>query len=103
MGTRRQSFKRLTLSGGGCPAGSSARHPVMRSPIRNAWLVAPAFKVASEREIVGRALNAAEEEASRAASEGATGDAQQTAVEATAAVAQASEEHIQAAGTAALQ
>jgi uncharacterized protein YhaN len=59
-------------------------------------------EVAAEREIVGRTLNAADEEAGRAASESAAADAQQTAFERTAALAQAAEEHIQAASAAAL-
>ena len=59
-------------------------------------------EVAAEREIVGRTLNAADEEAGRAASESAAADAQQTAFETTAALAQAAEEHIQAASAAAL-
>ncbi|MBB5713117.1 ATP-binding protein [Sphingomonas xinjiangensis] len=59
-------------------------------------------EVAAEREIVGRTLNAADEIASRAASESAAADAQQTAVETTAALAQSAEEHIQAASAAAL-
>ena len=59
-------------------------------------------EVAAEREIVGRTLNAADEEAGRAASESVAADAQQTAFETTAALAQAAEEHIQAASAAAL-
>ena len=59
-------------------------------------------EVAAEREIVGRTLNAADEEVGRAASESAAADAQQTAFETTAALAQAAEEHIQAASAAAL-
>ncbi|MBB3589441.1 hypothetical protein E2E30_19385 (plasmid) [Sphingomonas sp. AAP5] len=59
-------------------------------------------EVAADREIVGRTLNAADEEAGRAASESTAADAQQTAFETTAALAQAAEEHIQAASAAAL-
>lgn len=59
-------------------------------------------EVAAEREIVGRTLNAADEEVGRAASESAAADAQQTASETGAALAQAAEEHIQAASAAAL-
>ena len=59
-------------------------------------------EVAADREVVGRTLNAADEEAGRAASESAAADAQQTAFETTAALAQAAEEHIQAASAAAL-
>jgi uncharacterized protein YhaN len=59
-------------------------------------------EVAAEREIVGRTLNAADEEAGRAASDSAAADAQQTAFDTTAALAQAAEEHIQAASAAAL-
>jgi uncharacterized protein YhaN len=59
-------------------------------------------EVAADREIVGRTLNAADEEAGRAASESAAADAQQTAFETTAALAQVAEEHIQAASAAAL-
>lgn len=59
-------------------------------------------EVAAEREIVGRTLNAADEEVGRAASQSAAADAQQTAFETTAALAQAAEEHIQAASAAAL-
>lgn len=58
--------------------------------------------VAAEREVVGRTLNAADEEAGRAASESAAADAQQAATDTTAALAQAAEEHIQAAAAAAL-
>jgi len=59
-------------------------------------------ELAAEREIVGRTLNAADEEAGRAASESAAAEAQQTAFDATAALAQAAEEHIQAASAGAL-
>jgi hypothetical protein len=59
-------------------------------------------EVAAEREIVGRTLNAADEEAGRAASESAAADAQQTVFETTASLAQAAEQHIQAASAAAL-
>lgn len=59
-------------------------------------------EVAAERETVGRTLNAADEEVGRAANESAAADAQQTAFETTAALAQAAEEHIQAASAAAL-
>jgi uncharacterized protein YhaN len=59
-------------------------------------------EVAAEREVVGRTLHAAEEQASRAARESAAADAQQAATEATAALAQAAEDHIQAATAAAL-
>lgn len=59
-------------------------------------------EVAAEREVVGRTLNAADEEAGRAASDSAAADAQQTAFDTTAALAQAAEEHIQAASAAAL-
>jgi uncharacterized protein YhaN len=59
-------------------------------------------EVAAERETVGRTLNAADEEAGRAASESAAADAQQTVFETTASLAQAAEEHIQAASAAAL-
>ncbi|MBE2993063.1 AAA family ATPase [Sphingomonas sp. CFBP 13603] len=59
-------------------------------------------EVAAEREIVGRTLNAADEEAGRAASDSAAADAQQMASDTTAALAQAAEEHIQAASAAAL-
>lgn len=58
--------------------------------------------VAAEREVVGRTLNAADEEAGRAASESAAADAQQAATDTTAALVQAAEEHIQAATAAAL-
>jgi uncharacterized protein YhaN len=59
-------------------------------------------EVAAEREIVGRTLNAADEEAGRAATYSAAADAQQTAFDTSAALAQAAEEHIQAASAAAL-
>lgn len=59
-------------------------------------------EVAAEREVVGRTLNAADEEAGRAASDSAAADAQQTVFDTTAALAQAVEEHIQAASAAAL-
>ncbi len=59
-------------------------------------------EVAAEREVVGRTLNAADEEAGRAASDSAAADAQQTAFDTTAALTQAAEEHIQAASAAAL-
>lgn len=59
-------------------------------------------EVAAEREIVGRTLNASDEEAGRAASESVAADAQQTASDTTAALAQAAEEHLQAASAAAL-
>ena len=59
-------------------------------------------EVAAEREIIGRTLNAADEEIGRAASESTAADAQQTAIETTAALAQAAEDHIQAASAAAL-
>jgi uncharacterized protein YhaN len=59
-------------------------------------------EVAAEREIVGRTLNAADDEVGRAASESVAADAQQTASETSAALAQAAEEHIQAASAAAL-
>lgn len=59
-------------------------------------------EVAAEREIVGRALNAADDEAGRAASESAAADAQQVATDTTAALAQAAEDHIQAVTAAAL-
>lgn len=59
-------------------------------------------EVAAEREVVGRTLNAADDEADRAASESAAADAQQTATDTTAALAQAAEDHIQAASAAAL-
>ncbi len=59
-------------------------------------------EVAAEREIVGRTLNAADEEVGRAASESAAADAQQTVFDTSAALAQAAEEHIQAASAAAL-
>ncbi len=59
-------------------------------------------EVAAEREIVGRTLNAADEEAGRAASESAAAEAQQTVFDTTAALAQAAEEHIQAASAGAL-
>ena len=59
-------------------------------------------EVAAEREIVGRTLNAADEEVGRAASESAAADAQQVASETGAALAQAAEDHIQAASAAAL-
>ena len=58
--------------------------------------------VAAEREVVGRTLNAADEEAGRAASESVAADAQQAATDTTAALAQAAEEHIHAAAAAAL-
>ncbi|MBA3896100.1 MAG: AAA family ATPase [Sphingomonadaceae bacterium] len=59
-------------------------------------------EVAAEREVVGRTLNAADDEAGRAASESAAADAQQTATDTTAALAQAAEDHIQAVTAAAL-
>lgn len=59
-------------------------------------------EVAAEREVVGRTLNAADDEAIRAATESAAADAQQIATDTTAALAQAAEEHIQAATAAAL-
>ncbi len=59
-------------------------------------------EVAAEREIVGRTLNAADDEVGRAASESVAADAQQTASETSAALAQVAEEHIQAASAAAL-
>jgi uncharacterized protein YhaN len=59
-------------------------------------------EVAAEREIVGGTLNAADEEAGRAASESAAADAQQVATETTAALAQAAEDHIQSVTAAAL-
>lgn len=59
-------------------------------------------EVAGEREEVGRALAAAEAEASRVASSTAAADAQQRVVETTAALAQAAEEHVEAAAAAAL-
>jgi uncharacterized protein YhaN len=58
--------------------------------------------VATEREEVGRALNAAEDEAARAATESVAADAQQVATETTAALAQAAEEHVETAAAAAL-
>lgn len=59
-------------------------------------------EVAAERESVGRTLNAADEEVGRASTESAAADAQQTVFETTASLAQAAEEHIQAASAAAL-
>lgn len=59
-------------------------------------------EVAAEREIVGRTLNAADDEANRAATESVAADAQQAANDTTAALAQVAEEHIQAATAAAL-
>lgn len=59
-------------------------------------------EVAAEREVVGRTLNAADDEADRAASESVAADAQQAATDTTAALAQAAEDHIQAATAAAL-
>lgn len=59
-------------------------------------------EVAAEREVVGRTLNAADDEAERAATESVAADAQQIATDTTAALAQAAEEHIQAVTAAAL-
>lgn len=59
-------------------------------------------EVAADREIVGRTLNAADDEVGRAASESVAADAQQVATETTAALAQAAEDHIQSATAAAL-
>ncbi|WP_340267919.1 ATP-binding protein [Sphingobium mellinum] len=59
-------------------------------------------EVAAEREVVGRTLNTADDEAVRAATESAAADAQQVAADTTAALAQAAEEHIQAVTAAAL-
>ena len=59
-------------------------------------------EVAAEREIVGRALNAADDQADRAATESVAADAQQAANDTSAELAQAAEEHIQAASAAAL-
>ncbi|WP_454887750.1 AAA family ATPase [Sphingomonas oryzagri] len=59
-------------------------------------------EVAAEREVVGRTLHAADDEADRAASESVAADAQQAATDTTAALAQAAEDHIQAATAAAL-
>lgn len=59
-------------------------------------------EVAAEREVVGGLLNAADEEVARAARESAAADAQQTATDTGAALAQAAEEHIQAITAAAL-
>lgn len=59
-------------------------------------------EMATEREELGRALNAAEDELARAATESGAADAQQRATEAGAALAQAAEEHVEAAAAAAL-
>lgn len=60
------------------------------------------IELAAEREEVGGALHAAEEEATRVAGEAAAADAQQRAVDTGAELAQVAEEHVQAAAAAAL-
>ena len=82
--------------------GEVAGLDVEREAAARARIDARRPEVATEREEVGRALNAADDEANRAAGESAAADAQQRAVDTGAELAQAAEEHVQAAAAAAV-